>query len=175
MGAKSVRKFDALRTWESDTIADIEARGLDWGIRVNDRCFNLGTNRLYYCTAVVATTSTWALWPGGMPTPPTLDAVIRGDGTNWVTEDDWLIDSSGQASGASLTVTGVARGGTLRVDDDLGGVADTISITNAYQLVDTGTVTVVDTSNGMTCEGYVKIYVDGDEKWIAYFDEGIGV
>lgn len=61
----SVRAVDE-RNWESDVIGDIQGIGANKGVRVNDRCWNIGDNNLYYCTAVADESSTWSALTGGI-------------------------------------------------------------------------------------------------------------
>lgn len=60
----SIRKWHP-RLWESDAIADIQAKGTNDGVLVNDRCWNLDDKTVYYCATATATTSTWTAIGGG--------------------------------------------------------------------------------------------------------------
>lgn len=72
----------------------------------------------------------------------------------------------------SLDAARYVRGLGVVVDGDIGsGPASTLALTNVTEAVTSGALSVLDCALGLTGnnEGYVKVYIDGDEKYMPYW------
>lgn len=81
------------------------------------------------------------------------------------------IDSSGNISSASLAATQAVDGGQLQASSDIGGVATKTCFTNVFSGVNVGAGSVLMNSvNPANSSGWIKIYVNGNPRYIPYWD-----
>ena len=104
----TLRKYGEKRTWTAATLTDVTGVGTDKAIVVKDRCWVEDEEKFYVCSAVAATSSTWAA-ASGAASFPTISAIditaLSGVQAAWDMDDD-LTDRSGNgldlATGATI-------------------------------------------------------------------------